>query len=275
MRYLYIVIFLLVCAGLALTQTPQPASQTSPSPSPSPSVEKKRVEQVTVGISTSYEGLTNGLSPWSSQTLEVSAKLTAGPTLYGSFSLVRRFNLNDRNLMLGYTQRLGKAKRWYFTAEGSYSPTNAVLARWSTTVELARKFSRGWAGHASGRYGAYASGRANLATVGADKYFRKNYSVGYTLYLGNSARTRISNTHLVHGNYYYGEANSLRLTVAAGRSLESLGRGGIVATNTKSLNFLGQHWFNKNWGLVYNVGIQQQGNIYQRRGFSISLRRRF
>ena len=275
MKYLLTIALVLSWAGFATAQNSDPASPGQSIPEPSPTAKAKRVEQVTVGVSTSYEHLTNGLAPWLSQTLDVSAKLASGPTIYGSFSLVRRFNLNDQDLTLGYTQRLGKKQKWYLTVEGSTSPTNAVLPRWSSTIIIARKFSRGWAAHASGRYGAYAAGRANLVTAGFDKYFLKNYSVGYTLYLGSSARTKISNTHLLQGNYYYGEANSLRLTVAAGRSLESLGRGGIVASNTKSLNFLGQHWFNKNWGLVYHAGIQQQGNIYQRRGFSFGLRRRF
>lgn len=225
--------------------------------------------ELLVEVGATFEGLTND-DDWQSYFLSINRKFNSGQTLYGSASLVRRFNLTDQNLMIGLVQPLNKSRRWIATLEASGSPRHQVLPQISLYGQIEHNFGAGFIGRAGLSYRHYSADTVNIGIFGLERYF-KQYRAAYTFYLAHLNGKGNSASHLIQGNYYYGERNSFGLGVAFGTEIESLGAAGLIQSDVRDVSVNGRHWMNQKWGFSYAAWWHRQGDIYDRSGGQIGL----
>jgi len=273
-------LLLLPLHAAAQTTSSQPAEAR---PAATPELESKAKttapakpgsSELVVELGASYDALSSGNADWQSYFLGISRKFTSGQTLYGSASIVRRFDLTDQYLMIGLVQPLDESRRWSATFEAAGSPRHQVLPQVSFYGQLERNLGAGWLAHAGLRHSRYSADNVNIGVFGVERYFSK-YRAAYTLYLSHLEGAGTSGSHAFQGNYYYGERNSVGAGVAFGEEVESLGGGNLLRTEVRSLSLNGRHWIDQKWGFSYVAGWHRQGTLYTRSTAQIALLRRF
>jgi YaiO family outer membrane protein len=264
-----------VTAQTAPTAPGETPSVTAPDRKNKPSTQTPQIDpELIVDAGASYEHLSNGAPDWQSYYLLANRKFASGQVLYGSASLVRRFDLTDPSLMMAFVQPLGESRRWIATVEAAGSPTHDVLAEFSIYGQLDHVFGAGWVGHAGFRYGIYSEDTVDMAIFGVEKYY-KQYRFAYTLYVAQLDGNATAASHAFQANYYYGERNSVGLSAAFGEEIESVGNGRFIRTPVREVGLNGRHWFTRKWGLSYWGGWHRQGTFYTRSGAQIGLLLRF
>lgn len=226
---------------------------------------------IVVEAGATYDALSNGYADWHSFYLSVAKTFARREVLYGTFRQTNQFSLNDQELMLGLTQPIGK---WTAVVEGSFSPSHQVLSKWSAQGQIGRTFTNGWGFNVGGGHTEYATAKANLGKVTAEKHF-KHYRAAYTLVANQLEGAGVAASHIFEGNYYYGEHSSLGMSASVGRDIESLVPFGVVKNDIRGLTLGGLHWFTPNWALSYDAALYRQGDFFTRKGARVGLRHRF
>lgn len=245
----------------ALTQNGQTAE---------PAAKQERGFEIEAGFST--ESLSNGYAPWREAFLTVTKHFEPHQTLAFSWLETSRFALRDQAAQISFHQPLNE--RWATLLELKASPTHRVLPKWSSLIQLERTFTHGWAVQVGWRHSEFNQARTNLMITTLERYFSR-WRAAYTLFASSRKGAGISASHLVRGDYYYGERSSIGLGLVRGRELENIVGRGIVVTTVSGVSINGRHWLTDNWGLNYQLTAQQQGNLYIRKGASLGLRYRF
>jgi YaiO family outer membrane protein len=81
--------------------------------------------------------------------------------------------------------------------------------------------------------------------------------------------------HVVRLAREYGNANRAALVVGFGEEAETVAPGVVQVTDTKSVSFSGLHWTNAAWGIAWEAGWYEQGDLYDRLRFRVGLEHRF
>jgi YaiO family outer membrane protein len=263
-------VLLLPLYATAQTQPAEPRPEGTPDPQERTAKTEpaKKIEPETVvELGASYEFVNNDNPDWQTYYWSINHKFSTGQVLYGTASAVRRFETTDPNFMIGYVQPFTKSKRWITTFEASVSPNHEILPTTSFFGQVERVFNKGWVGRAGLRHSRYPADIVNMGIFGAEKYF-KAYRGAYTLYVAHLNGKGTALSHVIQGNYYYGERNSVGAGFAFGQEIESV-PGGLIKTNVLDLSFTGRHWMTNKWGVSYVVLWHRQGDFYTRSGAQI------
>lgn len=241
------------------TKTPAPESSVTP--------------ELQIEVGASHERLSNG-QDWQSYFLTLNRKFSSGQTLYGSASIVRRFDLTDQSLMIGLYQPLNKSRSWSATFEAAGSPNHEVLPQVALYGQLKRNLGAGWLAHAGLSYRHYSADTVNIGIFGVTRYFSK-YRAAYTFYLAHLNGKGNSGSHSFQGNYYYDERNTVGLSVSFGSEIENLGHDRLLVTDVQEISLNGRQWMNQRWGFSYVMWWHRQGELYTRSGGQVGLLLRF
>jgi len=220
------------------------------------------------------ETLTRNFGTWRSASVYVQRKFDNKQIVWANYRLSDRNGTRDQEFIGGIYKPINK--KWAFTAEGMYSPTQKYVGKFSAMGEIERVFKKGFVGHFGGRFTKYTTVSATTGYGMVEKYWGANRAA-YTLYITKLSNAGTAPTHRFQYNRYYGErVNTLGFAVSVGREHENLGPTlGILQSNTWSLSFFGKHWLTNNFGLSFDGTIHRQGDLYYRRGFSFGVRYRF
>jgi YaiO family outer membrane protein len=260
----------------AQTQPGEPRPEGTPDPQErTAKIEPtKKIDPETVAeLGASYEFVNKDKSDWQTYYWSINHKFSTGQVLYGTASAVKRFETTDPNLMVGFVQPFTESKHWIATFEAGFSPNHQILPTSSFLGQVERVFSKGWVGRAGLRHSRYPADIVNMGIFGAEKYF-KAYRAAYTLYVAHLNGKGTALSHVIQGNYYYGERNSVGAGFAFGQEIESV-PGGLLKTDVLDFSFTGRHWMTSKWGLSYVAVWHRQGEFYTRGGAQIGLLLRF
>lgn len=274
----FVMLMLLALPLCALAQSPlavpqDAAQQPTPAKTAQPASSSDKTEkgiEIETGFTT--ERLSNGYAPWSEAFLTVSKRFAPHQTLALTWQETNRFSQRDHAAQIGFHQPLNG--RWAALVELKVSPTHRILPKWSSQVQLERRFEQGWGLQTAWRHSVYNDVRTNLLISSVERYFSR-WRTAYTLYAGARPGAGLSASHLLQGNYYYNERSSIGLGVALGRELENIAARGIIVTQIRGASLNGRHWFNSHWGLNYQLTLHQQGDLYTRKGAGFGLRYQF
>jgi YaiO family outer membrane protein len=221
-----------------------------------------------------YEQLTNDKPAWRSLYLDASQSFAPRQTLYGTVRETERFDLRDFELSAGYAQPLGE--KWTAVIEASYSPDHHVLAESSGFGQVYWEAGGGWVLNSGGRFSSYTDTSARVLTAGVERYFG-HFHAAYTYYNGKPEDANSASSHRVGFDYYYfDERSRVGLAVSWGREVENVGPPtGIVTSDVRSITVVGRHWFTPDWGVAWEIGTHEQGDLYRRTGGRVGLRHRF
>ncbi|HEY2382403.1 MAG TPA: YaiO family outer membrane beta-barrel protein [Terriglobia bacterium] len=217
-----------------------------------------------------YETLSNGFAPWRDAYVSGIHHFSERKVLYGAIDETSRFSMLDSQATAGLYYPLGRS--WTGVFEGDISPTHNILPAWSGFGQIDRSFRNGWGADAGVRHRKYEGASVYITNAGVEKYIR-SFHLAYTLYESYLKGAGASSTSRVEADYYYGR-NSISLNAAAGSELDNIFPAGVVQTPVKLMNLNGTHWFAPAWAVSFSVSGENEGRFYNRRGFSIGLRRK-
>jgi YaiO family outer membrane protein len=221
----------------------------------------------------SYEDLSGDRPAWKGASLGVDYRLGGPRHAFAGLHLEERFDTRDEQLHFGYADKLNED--WSYAVTGDISPDAEVLPEWSLAADAGRALPDDWSVGTRLRYASYAS--VNVATIAGsvDKYFGA-YSVGYSL---NAAKTSDiddpSFGHVLRLAREYGEANRAALVVGFGEEAETVAPGVVQVTDTRSVSLSGLHWTSAAWGISWEAGWYEQGDLYDRLRIRLGLEHRF
>lgn len=219
-----------------------------------------------------HEQLSRGRADWQSVYLEGEHRFGERRVFYAALRQTERFDQDDSDWLAGLYHPL--APRWTLNGEAGSSPTHRVLAKYTAALNLHRQLDAGWGLGFGGRHTAYASADTNSANFSVERYFGA-YRAAYTFTTTRLAGASSAAGHRLQLNRYYGDRNTIGITVSAGDEVENVPPGGIVETAVEALALTGRHWLDRDWALSYELLRHEQGNLYRRQGLRLGLRRAF
>ena len=103
-----------------------------------------------------------------------------------------------------------------------------------------------------------------------------SFSVGYAL---NIAKTSDiddpSFGHVVRIAHDYGRESRVGLAFGFGEEAETVAPGVVQVTDTRSVSLSGLHWTSTAWGISWEAGWYEQGDLYDRVRVRLGLEHRF
>ena len=139
------------------------------------------------------------------------------------------------------------------------------MPQFSLAARIDAAVGRGWVlnGGLSGR--RYDTGDVTIVTAGIEKYmgaFRVAYTA-FGAFLGGEGS--LSHAVTFDRTYGRGEDNLFGMTVSTGDELEQ-DAPELRVTEVRAISARGRHWIGRRIGLLYTIGVHEQGTDYTRRG---------
>lgn len=222
--------------------------------------------QTSVGVAAGREQLSNDTPDWRESTLQVRHTFSRHHLLDLSLGETDRFGLGDTRVGAVYARPL--ADRLSATISAEWSPTHRVLAEQAVGGMLQYEFAPAWLVHAGGKTTGYDAVRVNQATLMLERYV-SSFSWAAAWRPVRAYGTTVHGVDL-RAAYYYGDANSVALTVAAGEEAAAIGDA-VVLTDVRSIALTGRHFLNRSWSVAYAFGRTRQGDFYTRNGIHIGV----
>lgn len=219
-----------------------------------------------------HENLSQGRADWQSTYLEAEHPFGEGRVVYAALRHTDRFDQEDQDLLAGLYHPL--APRWTLNAEVGGSPTHRVLPEHTAALNLHRQLDDGWGLGVGGRFTAYASADTNTASLSLERYFGA-YRAAYTFTTTHLEGASSAPGHRLQLNRYYGDRNTVGVTISRGEEVENIPPVGIVETEVEALALLGRRWLDRDWAVSYELLRHEQGKLYRRQGLRLGLRRAF
>ena len=236
--------------------------------------ERRLLERGTrLSADASYEDLSGGRPAWRGASIGFDRRLDGAKRLFAGLHLEERFDTRDEQLIVAWSDRLNED--WWYGAYGDLAPDGQVLPQWSVSAEAGRPLPDAWSIGFRLRHASYESVDVETLSGTVDKYLDR-FSVGYSL---NIAKTSDiddpSFGHLVRIGHDYGRASRVALAFGFGEEAETVAPGVVQVTDTRSVSLSGLHWTSTAWGISWEAGWYEQGDLYDRLRVRLGLEHRF
>ena len=253
-------------ATLALAQAPDGRPPVAAPAAPSVTSREAR-------MSLQMESLSNGAAGWHDAAFEITSGARGAGRWYAAFHDVGRFSLRDESFGTGYVHPLGKNTVVSIEAQGSFS--HQVVPQFGVGGRIDARVGRGWVLNSGVSGRRYDTGDVTMVSAGFEKYVQR-FRLAYTSYgafLGGEG----SLSHAVTFDTSYGTdgGNLIAVTLAAGDELEQDVRAELRATEVRAISARGRHWIGRRIGVLYTIGVHEQGTSYTRRGGTAGIAFRF
>ncbi|MGH8241800.1 MAG: YaiO family outer membrane beta-barrel protein [Steroidobacteraceae bacterium] len=221
----------------------------------------------------SYEDLSGGRPAWKGASLGFDHRLGGSRHLFSGLHLEERFDTRDEQILVGFADRLNED--WSYGLSADAAPDAEILPEWSVSLEAGRALPDDWSLGLRYRHASHSTADVDTLSTSVEKYLGA-YSLGYSL---NTAKVSdISDPHFGHLlrlNRDYGDANRIALVVGFGEEAETVAPGVVQVTDTRSVSLNGVHWSRTAWGLSWEAGWYEQGDLYDRFRIRLGLEHRF
>lgn len=246
----YLLLFLL-CLGVGL-----PAK-----------ADERRTE---VEVSQRYEHLDSGFSAWQTQRLDAQTRGADGVTWYGAALREQRYSGWDEGVELGAAIPL--TPQWVLQPEVGTAFGADFLPRWYADLRAQRLLPNGWVSSASLRRTAYDNSQVDRLALGVERYWGM-WRGAYTLNISDVENAGTPIGHAVALDRYYNERSFAGLRANSGREEEVLPNSSVVDTSVTGIGLRGRHWLDADWAIAWDLGWVSQGDLYNRYGVQIGIRR--
>lgn len=219
-----------------------------------------------IGISGSYENLSGAQPSWNDYSLRLNKNYGSRRILDAAITQARRFDQSDTQFSAMYS--LPISPKLSGSVEGNLSNTHRVLPRYSVGGTLQYEFAPAWLAHGGLKTTDFNDVRVNQGLLMVEHYF-SNFSWALAVRPSRAFGSTANSTEL-RGGYYYGERNSVSLSLSGGREATNIGTG-VVLTDVQTVAIFGRHWLNRNWSANYAIGHTSQGDFYNRNGITLGI----
>jgi YaiO family outer membrane protein len=225
-----------------------------------------------LSVALSYEDLSGGRPSWQAATVAFEQPLDGRRRLLAGAHVEERFDTQDEQLSLGLVDRIGENWSWGFYADGAADAE--ILPEWSATAEIGRALPGGRSLGLRARHAEYASVDVDLLAATIEQYFGE-YRVSYTLTGSRPTDIDWKFGHTVRLAHDYEYGSHATLLLGFGEEAETVAPGDVRVTDTKTVALLGVHWLSAAWGVAWEAGWHEQGDLYDRIRIRIGLEHRF
>ena len=226
-----------------------------------------------VSADLSYEDLSGGRPAWRGASLGFDYRLAGARRFFAGAHLEERFDRSDEQFLAAFSDRLDDT--WSYAISGDFARDARVLPEWSVAAEAGRLLPQDMSLSLRLRHASHETVDVQNLTVGVDRYFDA-FSLGYSL---NTAKVSgISDPHFGHvlrAAREYGAGSRVALAAGFGEEAETVAPGVVQVTQTKSLSLNGLHWTSTAWGLAWEAGWYEQGDLYDRIRVRLGFEHRF
>ncbi len=231
-----------------------------------PALAQAPERKTTIGVNLAGETLGDGVSDWSERSVRVRrdfARRTLGEL--GVWS-TRRFGLSDSQINGTAVWPMGE--KFTASVDGAYSNTHRILPRSAFGGALQYEFKRAWLVRGGLRTTRYNDERVNQASLALEHYF-KDYAVTAS-WLPTHVFGVTAHSYAINAGWYYGDRDSVSLTLASGREATTVARG-VELGKVRSIGIGGRHMLSPAWSANYGISYTRQAELYARKGLSVGL----
>jgi YaiO family outer membrane protein len=226
--------------------------------------------RTTIELNAGLDGLSGGYASWQEQGVELRHRASTRSGAGVSFQRLERFGLDDQRLAADVS--LGLGRRITLGAEGEGSATHRVVARSGGAGRVHLSLGGGWGVEARAGLRQYDSVTVRAFGVSVERYWSAwlaSYAFAPVRLSGSDATAA---SHLVRLTRFFGERGSLTLGGSAGREVESLGGGQVLAMDVRSLVAWGVLPLGTRLDATWAGGVVRQGELFTRLSGRLGLR---
>lgn len=233
--------------------------------------ETKVVRTNSYAVQASYgrDELTNNRAPWEMTSLSFFIRNPDKHFAHLQLDQVERFDLND--WQIGGSYAVPFAQSWYLYAGATYSPTHEVIANRMLEAKVSKNISNGTNLHVGVSHAKYSE-TDNQQIYLTGEYYWSDYRASYTYRLIDVKNAGTGSNNNIQINKYYGSASFIGAVYATGEDVEYNGTANPPISDVLTLSIYGSHVFQPRWSLIYSLTYHQQGELYNRHGFTLGLK---
>lgn len=230
----------------------------------------ERGSRLSLGLS--YEDLSDGRSSWQAATLGYERPLDERRRLLAGLHVEERFGTQDEQFSLGIVDRIGNNWSWGLYADAAANAE--ILPDWSMVAEVGRKLPGDRSIGLRMRHAEYETVTVDSPAVTVEQYAGW-FRVAYTLTATKSTDIDWKYGHALRLAHDYEYGSQVTLGVAFGKEAETVAPGVVQVTDVKGVWLNGVHWRSAAWGIAWEAGWHEQGDLYDRIRIRVGLEHRF
>ena len=229
-------------------------------------------EGTRLSVALSHENLSGGRPSWQGATIDIEQPLEDSLRLLAGLHLEERFDTQDEQFSLGLVDRIGKNWSWGINADAAANAE--ILPEWSLTAEVGRMIGRDSSIGLRARHAEYQTVKVDTLAATLEQYAER-FRVAYTLTGSRPTDIDWSFGHTLRVAHDYEYGSHVTLALGYGEEAETIAPGVVQVTDVRSIAVLGVHWRTAAWGLAWEAGWHEQGDLYDRIRIRLGLERRF
>ncbi len=232
--------------------------------------ELDRRTRLSVGVS--HEDLSGGRPAWKAVTATIDQRLGEHSHVFGGINVEERFETQDEQFTAGFAGRI--AGDWSYSAALDLTPDAEILPEWNLAVEAGRALPGNRGISLRARHSSYDTVDVDSLAATIEQY-ASWLRVAYTLNAAQPTDLDWSFGHTLRISHDYGDANYMTLALGYGEEAETIAPGVVQVTRNRSASVNGLHWRNTVWGIAWEAGWYEQGDLYDRIRLRLGLEYRF
>lgn len=225
-----------------------------------------------MSLSASHDELTDDRPAWRALTLNFDKPLDERRRLLGGINVEERFDQRDEQVAIGYVQRLSGA--WSWGLAGEFARDAQILPEWSIAAEAGRVLSGNRSAGLRVRHASYESVDVDSLSATLEQY-AGSIRAAFTLTASRPSGVNAELGYSLRIAHDYGTVSNVALAVGYGDEAETVAPGVVRVTRNTYVALYGVHWRNAGWGVSWEAGWYEQGDLYRRVRLRLGLEHRF
>ncbi len=227
---------------------------------------------IEISLGGHYEALDRGQQDWQHGSLGVTHVAPDARRSFVALRNSRRFGRTDTQIEAGRWQPL--SERISVQADAAVSPASDVLARWSVHGQLSHDWRNGWIAHLSGRHSHYSDVDVDTIRVGVERYWR-SWRFAYGLSQSWPSQGTTTSSHDLRLDHYYQDHSFIGIGLNRGREVVAVAAETRATDRLRGIRLIGRHWFDRRWGIGWELGQLRQGDLHTRNGIRLDVHYRY
>lgn len=223
-----------------------------------------------IEFSTDYQHYSNGFNSAQSYTVAGSLK-QASHTFYGEVSDYQRGDAHDLPIQIGLYKNITAKAQLHVESTMTASPL--IKPEHQTYVGWYQSLPAGWTVEPGYQWTRYPRVDVEKASVVIEKYWQ-NFRFAYA-----AARVTLNGeralNHRLQADWFYHDNNKLSAGMAHGDDQDVLDTGLVIQTPVSSYFLAGERSISREWQVIWQLQITDQGNIYRQQGARLGIRYQF
>lgn len=229
-------------------------------------------EGTRLSVAFSYEDLSGGRPSWRAATIGIERPLDRRRRLLAGLHVEERFDTQDEQFSLGLVDRIGGNWSWGVNADAAAGAD--ILPEWSLTGEIGRMIGGNRSIGLRARHAEYETVDVD-SVAGTIEQYAEWFRIAYTLNAARPTGLDWSLGHVLRVAHDYDYGSHVTLALGFGKEAETIAPSVVQVTDVRSVSLNGVHWRSAAWGLAWEAGWHEQGDLYNRVRIRIGLEHRF